>query len=483
MNEATEELTDPDKHAGFSDLSDLQSLTDSENAKRLRLERGDAIRYCSPWKTWLAWDGKRWELDQRCRVDAMAKEVAAAIFSEVYEADFDARERARAMRFAQRSNNQNGIAAMIKLAQSEPGIAILPDELNRDPHLLNVQNGTLDLRTGDLRSHSQSDLLTQICPVEYDPRATCPGWENFILQVMGGDRELAAFLQRLVGYSLSGEVAEHILPIHYGEGSNGKSTFFSVIHAMLGNDYAMKAGNDLLVKRSTPSHSTFLMDLHGKRFVYIAEPPEGQIDEALAKDLTGGGAIRGRRMRQDSWEFQQSHLLNLAANHKPKIVGDDHGTWRRLLLIPWTVRFWDSDRGETGDPGLKCDKGLKDRLLSELPGILTWAYAGYKGWRDGGLRAPQCVTKATEEYRSDMDVKEAWFVQCVVEEGEYWTPASEIFESYRRFCRPNSATPMSQTQFGKWLKAKKQLESKRGRSGLVYRVRLRVHEESDHESV
>ena len=222
---------------------------------------------------------------------------------------------------------------MVTLAKSIPSVAITHDQLNADPMLLNVETGTINLRTGLLREHRRKDLMTKIAPVCFDPNATAPTWDAFLARAMGDSGELVNYLQRMVGYALTGSVEEHVVGFLFGGGANGKSTFLSTIHAMLG-DYASPAPGGLLFRSRGERHPTELASLHGRRFVTCSEIEEGQaFDEALVKDLTGGDPIECRRMREDFWMYQPSHKLFLGGNHKPSVKGDDEGIWRRMRLI------------------------------------------------------------------------------------------------------------------------------------------------------
>ena len=195
--------------------------------------------------------------------------------------------------FARYSNSKNGVVNMVALARSEPDVPITVDELDRNPWLLNVANGTLDLRTGKLLPHDRRTFLTKLAPVTFNPAATCDLWIKFLDRIFADDGELIGYLQRLVGYSLTGDVSEHILPFFYGDGANGKSTFVEVCLRMLGPDYSMKAPPDLLLAKRGESHPTERADLHGKRLVACIETEEGRrLAESLVKELTGGDRIR-----------------------------------------------------------------------------------------------------------------------------------------------------------------------------------------------
>jgi putative DNA primase/helicase len=273
-----------------------------------------------------------------------------------------------------KSESAARINAMIDLARSEPGIPILPDQLDREPWLLNVQNGSIELRTGKLREHRRDDYITKLAPVEYDEAATCPTWDGFLDRIMDHNRDVMGYLQRAVGYSLTGDVSEQVIWFLYGCGANGKSTFLGAILALLG-DYAMQAVSDLLMAKNHEAHPTERADLFGKRFVCTIETEEGKrLAEALMKQMTGGDRMRARRMREDFWEFPPTHKIFLAANHKPTVRGTDHAVWRRIKLVPFTVRITDAEK----------DRQLPEKLKKEvLPG-LQWVVYSVRMVTSGG---------------------------------------------------------------------------------------------------
>ncbi len=306
------------------------------------------------------------------------------------------------LKWALKSESAPRLHAMVTLAESEPMIPVLPHQLDANSWLLNCLNGTLELRTGTLREHRREDLLTKCCPVEYDAEATCPRWIAFLSDVMAGNQALMDYLQRAVGYSLTGSVEEQCLFFLYGTGQNGKSTFLGVLQAMLG-DYAMQAIPELLIVRGNEQHPTERADLFGKRLVTTIEVESGKrLAEALVKQLTGGDRIRARRMREDFWEFEPTHKIWLAANHKPVIRGQDHAIWRRIRLIPFTVKI----------PDEKKDPTLFDKLKGELPGVLAWAVRGCQEWQRIGLAEPAEVTQAVHAYQAEMDTIGQFLKDC-----------------------------------------------------------------------
>jgi putative DNA primase/helicase len=345
------------------------------------------------------------------------------------------------LKWALKSEAAPRLSAMIALAESEPTIPVLPYQLDADPWLLNCLNGTIELRTGTPRAHRREDLLTKLCPVEYDAQATCPRWIAFLSDVMAGNQALISYLQRAVGYSLTGSVEEQCLFFPHGTGQNGKSTFLGVLQAMLG-DYAMQAIPELLIVRGNEQHPTERADLFGKRFVATIEVESGKrLAEALVKQLTGGDRIRARRMREDFWEFEPTNKIWLAANHKPLIRGQDYAIWRRIKLIPFTVKIADE----------KKDPTLPEKLKGELPGILAWAVRGCQEWQRIGLAEPAEVTQAVHAYQAEMDTIGQFLRDCCVlrpERADIKTQSSILHEA---FCKWSGDYNVSQKAFSERL--------------------------------
>ncbi|MHC4405412.1 MAG: DNA primase family protein [Planctomycetota bacterium] len=415
-------------------------LSDLGNAKRFARQHGENVRFCHPWGKWLVWDGKRWALDQTAAVERLAEATVKAIWQAAM-AESDTKQRQAKARWAARSEESARIGGMLKLARSQAGVPILPENLDRNPWLLNVVNGTLELRTGELREHRRNDLITKLAPVEYlAPAETeCDLWGSFLDRIFAGRDHLVAFIRRLAGYCLSGTVKDHVLPILYGSGSNGKSTLLETIMGVLGEDYSIKAAPDFLLAKRGESHPTDRADLFGKRLVVCVETEDNRrLAESLAKELTGGDTIRARRMREDFWQFRATHKIVLATNHKPVVRGTDHALWRRLRLIPFDVTIPDDQQ----------DKELPEKLRAEAPGILRWCVAGCLDWQRNGLGEPEEVINATRAYRSEQDIVGAFVEEWCLENRDARARAKDLYTVYRDFCEHGGETPVNQRRFG-----------------------------------
>jgi putative DNA primase/helicase len=347
---------------------------------------------------------------------------------------------------------------MIELAESEQPIPVARNSFDADPWLLNCANGTVDLRTGQLQPHAPGDLLTKMTGVEYpvEPDVDAPIWSQFLATIFADDACLIGFVQRLLGSALPGEVVEHILPIFYGAGANGKSVLIETVMAALG-DYAMKAPAGLLMASRNDRHPTELADLFGKRLVAITETGDGQrIDERLVKELTGGDTIRARRMREDFWQFKPTHLAVMVTNHKPVVRGTDNGIWRRLRLVPFEVTIAEADQ----------DKRLPERLLAESPAILRWLVDGCLAWQRDGLQAPTQVLAATEEYREESDTFSCWFEEMLQVEPGAELRSSEAYENYRQWCANTYEQPFTKRRFGELMTPR--ITGRRTSNGTIY---------------
>lgn len=380
---------DPDAPSPpWADAAGLR--TDLANARRLVTHHGSDLLY-SRALGWLVWDGRRWRRDGTGAAMRRAKATARLIWSEAREAR-TAEDAEELGKWAAKSQGSERLRAMLTVAETEPEIALATDELDTDPWLLNVANGTLDLRTGVLREHRRDDLITLLSPVAYDPDARAPGWERFLEQVQP-DPEVREFLARFAGYCLTGMMGEQVFAIHHGGGENGKGVYSDTLRGILG-EYAKVTPYDTFLVRRAGGATNDLAALRGARLVVAAEPNEGvRLDEAAVKGFTGEDPITCRFHYQEFFTYQPTGKLILTGNHRPRIRGTDHAMWRRVRLVPWPLTITKEKR----------DNDLRRKLRDELPGILAWAVRGCLAWQREGLPAPASVLAAVEEYRQEED--------------------------------------------------------------------------------
>ncbi len=426
-------------------------LTDLGNAERLVRNHGRDLKHCGPYSRWYQWDGKYWQEDvsggiMRCAKDSVRRihEEANRIQPEMAASPDQLKLlgdlRARIYKHALKSEENHELKAMIELAESEEGIPITPFELDRNPFALCVQNGVVDLKSGKLLPHARDQYHTKISPIAYDPKAKCPRWEKFLLEIFNGDDSMVQYIQRAIGYSLSADVREQVLFFCYGIGANGKSTFMNVLSYMAG-DYAQRAPRSLVQAdpRGADRIPNDVARLKGARLVSCNELEEGKsLAEATIKDLTGGDRVVARFMRGEFFEFDPTHKLWMLGNHRPEIRGTDNGIWRRVQLIPFTVSF---------GPG-KCDPDLPKKLYAELGGILAWAVRGCMEWQKTGLKSPEKVRQAVAEYRQAED-RIGMFLDdnCVISESS-WISAKGLYDAYCLWCETARDRPVSNKLFG-----------------------------------
>ncbi len=431
----------PDVQAG-SALVKRRELTDLGNAERFVARYGDRVRYVGAWNQWLVWTGTRWTPNETGEVERLAKQTAKSIYSEAALAEDDD-EAKKISKHAQSSQSCLRLTSMLSLAKSELPIPIMHESLDSEAWLLNCENGVVDLRTGELRPHDAGLLLSKTTGIEYPdgPGIDSPLWTEFLEEIFAGDHDLIRFLQRLLGLALVGQQIEHVLPIFYGGGANGKSVLVNTVHLAMG-DYAMVAPPGLLMTARNDRHPTEMADLFGKRLVVLSETKDGQqLDEGLVKATTGGDRMRARRMREDHWEFTPSHMPIIVTNHKPMVRGDDFGIWRRLRLVPFTVTI----------PPDKQDRHLPEKLRAELPSIVRWMVEGCLSWQRSGLQEPRAVLAATDAYRSDSDTLKRWMEEETIATPNAQTKSSVLLKRYREWCENNAETPLSQRRFGERL--------------------------------
>lgn len=452
-------LTVTDGKTPFTELGNAERFVDSHKRE---------IHYCWPWKKWLTWVGTHWSPNSNGEIyrratgtirdlyeygGHLASQAADLALSPEEVKQFSDQSIA-VQKWARQSESRKNIEAMVVLAQSRDAIPITPHQLDSDPWLLNCRNGTVNLKTGALTPHDPAQLITKMAAVDYDPAAECPIWESFLNRIMGENIELVDFLQRAMGYSLTGRTSTHVIFVAYGTGRNGKSTFLDTFLDLLG-PYAKKAPPELLMLKKGDSHPTERAVLHGARFVPAIETAQGRkLNEAAVKEMTGGDQISTRRMREDFWEFVPTHKLWLATNHKPVISGTDIGIWSRIRLIPFAVTI----------PAAERDEELADKLKGEFPGILAWAVRGCIDWQENGLQEPLAVRTATVEYRNDMDVLGDFIDDVCIAIPGGTEKAGGLYDAYNSWAKDAGERVMSKKAFGQSLELRG-FDRKRGTGG------------------
>jgi putative DNA primase/helicase len=383
---------------------------------------------------WHQWDGRRWAIDdigaaQRAVLDVLRQSLAESLHDKELRRD------------VQRCESASGINGLLTIAGALTAFAATVRDLDADPYLLNVANGTLDLRALELRDHQPADRITKVCRAAYDPDAPAPTWVAFLARVLP-DTDVQQYLQRVVGMALLGRVTEHLLPILTGTGRNGKGTFYKTVLCSLG-DYGLVAEPDLFLAREY-AHPTGQLDLMGSRLVVVSESSEGaRLDEAKMKRLTGGDPITARKMRQDNVTFDPSHQALMITNHLPKVRRDDPATWARLRVIPFDVVIPDDEQ----------NKHLDEHLQAEADAVLTWAIEGWRAYHEAGqLDEPEAVMNRTSEYRKRSDALGRFIdEECITGLQGLKVPAGQLFDAWERWLSIDGAEQISKKAFGKAL--------------------------------
>jgi putative DNA primase/helicase len=454
-----------DNTVATDDPAGALPYSDYTNALALVREHGQHLRYCYAWKSWLVWTGTHWQRDETGSVPQAAKRTIKRLARHAEDLDADTAVKAL-MAHVKTSLSKASLDAMVRTAQDEPGIPVKPEAFDLDPWVLNCTNGTLDLRTGTLRPHHQADLITKCLSIAYDPHAQCPTWERFLWRIMGGSQEddhpdmgagelenrrkaddraraLIGFLQRAIGYTLTGSTREQCLFILHGPTKTGKSTFLATLRALLG-PYGQQADMDSFMHKDRQEVRNDLADLAGSRFVYALESQEGRrLAESLVKQLTGGVDLyKARFLFQEHFTFKPQFKIFLGTNHKPIIRDTDSAIWERIRLVPFTVQIPQPER----------DKTLDERLQTELPGVLAWAVRGCLDWqRMGELGEPDAVIEATAGYRSEMDALGRFLEECCLLSPDVRVKTGALYDAYKQWCVETGEQAMTLTTMGKEL--------------------------------
>jgi putative DNA primase/helicase len=406
---------------------------------------------------WHAWDGARFVADDR----GIAKR---SVLSELRRALSESLSDKELRADVRKCESSSGVHGVLDLAAALEPFAAAVADLDADPYLLNCANGTLDLRTLELRPHSPADRITKVCSAAYDPAAQSDLWDSFLARILP-DESVRGFVQRVAGVGLLGTVREHILSIWTGSGGNGKGTLDRALRHALG-DYAATAEPDLFMHREG-AHPTGEADLRGLRWIAVNESDKDRrLAEATMKRLTGGDTIRARRMRQDFFEFTPSHTATLITNHLPKVSGDDPAIWRRIRVVPFAVEI----------PNAEQDGKLDEHLALAADAILTWWVDGYRQYLDNGLDEPATVLTATTTYQRDSDAVARFMDECCCLSPAVKATTTQLFDAWEKWRTADGTEAMSRKAFGMTLTDKgypvppQAVNGKKWRSGIALRT-------------
>ncbi|MFH5885320.1 phage/plasmid primase, P4 family [Halalkalibaculum sp. DA3122] len=410
--------------------------TDFGNARELVNAYGDKIRYDINEEQWLFWDGTKWKRDSTgLYVMGIAKKLVESLYEQAKEIE-DPEKAKHKQKHARKSANEARLKAMMSLSTTFPNIKVSKENLDQNPFLITLDNLTFDLKNFKKLKLNPKHLITRQLPFSFDSDATCPKWEEFISQIMGGDQNMIRFLQQAMGYTLTGLTTEQCLFFLFGTGRNGKTTYVEVLLHLLG-DYSIKAESNMIMNRSygggVPND---IARLCGHRLAVLSEIQEGKrLDEAKVKNLTGEDTISARFLRQEYFDFEPTHKLWVYGNHKPLITGTDEGIWRRMRLIKFDVTI----------PKGQVDKNLKYKLLKELPGIFNWAVQGFQQWRQNGmsLEVPDSVKQETLSYRNEMDQLNKFIEETCRVKADVSCSNKQLRKRYAEWCSDYGVHTMS----------------------------------------
>ena len=420
-------------------LLNALNRTDVGNAEALAALYGDELRYCHSRKKWLAWAGSRWQIDEDGRAErsmisvTRRRYIAAAALTEL-------EARKRVANWALGSENSGKIEAALRCAGRLEAFTSTIGRYDANPMLAATPTATLDLHIGTARPPARGDFLTMALGTSYDPAADCPRWRSFLDEVFDGDTELVGYLQRAVGYCLTGDTSEQKVFLCYGGGANGKSTFLEVLTWLLG-DYSANAAFDTFDAGRRSDATNDLAALKGRRLVTVIETEEDRrLAEARVKAVTGGDLVTARFLYGEFFSYRPQFKIWLAMNHKPVIRGTDRGIWRRLQLIPFTRNFEGRE-----------DRMLRATLRAELSGVLNWALEGLRAWHAQGLGASAAVTRATREYQEESDQVGRWMGDCCMVGKRQSESAEQAYKDYTIWCEGAGEKPLSQNLWGRRL--------------------------------
>ncbi|KFN01071.1 DNA primase [Bacillus clarus] len=421
-------------------------LTELGNAERITYYHGKNIRHCNELE-WLIWNDKQWHEDSKRQIEALTAQTLRNLYKEA-EVEQDKSLAKQLYSWAKKCEKRS--IRVSSILDVRPMVSVKKKELDAHSFLFNCENGVVDLKTGELSPHDRELLITKISPIKYEKEAKCPNWISFLESIFltpdgKADHELIEFLQRSIGYSLTGETKEQVMFFLFGNGRNGKSTFINVIQDLMG-DYGRQTNSDTFIKKKNDSGiNNDVARLDGARFVSAVESEEGQqLAESLVKQITGGEKMSARFLRQEYFEFTPQFKVFFTTNHKPIIKNNDEGIWRRVRLVAFTVTI----------PEDKIDYDLPTKLREEMSGIFRWAVEGCLKWQTSGLGESSAIKKATNDYREDMDMLGPFFEEICVVDTNAKVEAKRIYKLYKEWCFKNDEMEMKNRQFYRQLETR-----------------------------
>ncbi len=427
-------------------------LTDTGNGECFAAEFSEKYRHDRTNGRWLRWDGTIWKSDADGSVDVDVLKIIRKRQALALTGDAQSSDKLKSLNYLIRCEdmrNRKNIKAAAELLRE---FVTTIDDYDANTNLASTKNGTIDLTDGSFRPAERGDYITHQLGTFYDPAAQCPRWIQFQNEVFSKDAELVRWMQKVAGYSLTGDTSEQMMFLLYGYGKNGKTVYINTLQALIGT-YAGSASFKAFDADKQSEQTNDIAALKGKRFVSVAESAaDKKLNEPLIKRLTGGDSITCRFLHKEFFEYTPQFKLFLASNHKPVITQSDFGIWRRVKLVPFTQNF-------TG----REDKQLEAKLKLELPGILNWALEGLKMWRAEGLDGiPVSVREATEKYKSDSDTIGQWLELRTCKASHMDVSSSIAYQDYRDWCNDNGFYALGNRSFKSSLEERGFTSSRRG---------------------
>jgi len=457
-NEADENKTDPTED---QDYESPYPRTDTGNAEIIFDLSANDIRYDHGMGKYFTFNGQHWEGDHKeiiiqYAIAAARKRQALSVLIN------DPKERKAEFNFGLHSENGGKLNTAMKVARTFDGIAVNTTDWDQNNFLVQFKNGIYDLQSGLFRDGTPEDMIRQTVGFNYDPDATCPVWEDAILEIMDYDSEMVEYIQDIIGYSLTGETTEQEFYILTGNGSNGKSILLNMLLALLG-DYSIHTPFSTFEGWKYRFNSNDLARLVDARLVTSSESSQsGVINEERVKSITGGDPITARFLRKEFTTFTPKFKIMLAVNTLPEIQGNDNGIWRRIKVIPFNVSF----KGRE-------DFSLGKKLEQELPGIMNWAIKGALRWQKHGLSEPQIVINAINAYRSESGPITGFFNKMITEGSYERAQSTKLYEAYCEYCLDEDKVSGTQTMFGRQLRSLGYSSQKSNGTNWYYGISLK----------
>lgn len=440
------------------DVPDFRK-SDAGNADLLKHLFGDIIRYNHTEGKWFIWNKQYWKPDDKAQIYELAKKAAQSRAQNALTIT-DSTLKKQALHFAINSENQQKLMACINSAKSIPELSTTKEDWDKSCDMLQCDNGLLLLNEGvKFRSGQPEAMISKSTLINYDATATCPQWKKAISEILSDDMKMIEFVQRAIGYSLTGFITEQKFFLLHGSGANGKSLMMEILRDIMG-DYSQNTRFDTF-ERKQNKQTNEIARLHNARLVTANESGDTKrLDTELLKEVTGGDKVTARYLYNESFNFSPEFKLWLSSNSLPKVTDTSLGFWRRVLIIPLRRSFIGKD----------ADPELINKLKDEIPGILNWALGGYIEWKKQGLNPPSEVTKATTEYQNESDIVAEFVEDNQIKKSDAFVTAKVLYEKFIKWFDENySEKPITQQMFGRKMKLLG-YESEKQSGRRIYRI-------------